>query len=114
VDRWQYLFVLAACLAVTVPLEFLGTGVYRQPGRAIRSIAPVALVFIVWDVLAIAGHVWTYSPRYVSGISFGPLPLEELLFFLVIPLCGLLTYSAVEGVLERVARTRRSSRVRPS
>jgi lycopene cyclase domain-containing protein len=113
VDRWQYLFVLAACLAITVPLEFLGTGVYRQFGRAFRAIAPVALVFVVWDVLAILGHVWTYSPRYISGINLGALPLEELLFFLVIPICGLLTYSAVQGILDRVARIRRS-RVRPS
>jgi lycopene cyclase domain-containing protein len=113
VDRWQYLFVLAACLVITVPLEFLGTGVYRQSRRAFRSIAPVALVFVGWDVIAIACHVWTYGPRYVSGIDLGPLPLEELLFFIVIPICGLLTYSAVDGILRRVARLRRS-RVRPS
>jgi lycopene cyclase domain-containing protein len=113
VDRWQYLFVLAACLVITAPLEFLGTGVYRQSRRAVRSIAPVALVFVVWDMLAIAGHVWSYSPRYVSGFDLGPLPLEELLFFLVIPICGLLTFSAVEGVLDRVARIRRS-RILPS
>lgn len=112
-DRWQYLFVLAACLAITAPLEFLGTGVYRQSRRAVRAIVPVALVFVVWDVFAIAGHVWTYSPRYVSGIDLGTLPLEELLFFIVIPICGLLTYSAVQGILDRVRRIRRS-RVRPS
>lgn len=112
-DRWQYLVILAACLVITAPLEFLGTGVYRQPRRAARAILPVALVFIVWDVLAIANHVWTYNPRYITGIDVGPLPLEELLFFLVIPICGLLTYSAVEGILARVARIKRS-RVRPS
>lgn len=41
-DRWQYLLVLAACLVITIPLEFLGTGVYRQLGRAARAILPVA------------------------------------------------------------------------
>lgn len=107
-DHWQYLVVLAACLVITAPLEFLGTGVYRQAQRAIRAILPVAVVFVVWDVLAITAHIWTYNPRYVSGIDFGPLPLEELLFFVVIPICGLLTYSAVRGVLDRVARIRRS------
>lgn len=112
-DRWQYLFVLAACLVLTAPLEFLGTGVYRQARRAVRAIGPVALVFVVWDVLAIVGHVWTYNPRYVTGIDLGALPVEELLFFLVIPVCGLLTYSAVQGILARVARIKRS-RVRPS
>lgn len=113
VDRWQYLFVLTACLGITAPLEFLGTGVYRQPWRLVSSVLPVAAVFIVWDVLAIAFHVWTYNPRYVTGVGVGALPIEELLFFLVIPICGLLTYTAVNGVLARVTRIR-SSRVPPS
>ena len=33
------------------------------------------------DVVAIAAHVWTYNPRYASGLRLpGALPLEELLF----------------------------------
>ena len=111
-DRWQYLVVLAACLVITAPLEFLGTGVYRQTRRMVRAIVPVAVVFLVWDLVAIAAHVWEYNSRYVIGIDLGALPLEELCFFLVIPVCGLLTYSAVQGILDRVARRR--SRVRPS
>jgi hypothetical protein len=35
-DHLQYAFILAACLAVTAPLEFLGTGVYRQTRRMVR------------------------------------------------------------------------------
>lgn len=106
-DHWQYLWVLAACLIITIPLEFLGSGVYRWPMRTIRAVLPVAAVFIVWDTIAIAADVWTYNPRYITGIELpAALPIEELLFFIVIPLCGLLTYSAVEGVLARMARFR--------
>ena len=32
----------------------------------------------------------------------GLMPLEELLFFLVVPVCGLLTYEAVGYVLSRL------------
>jgi hypothetical protein len=32
------------------------------------------------------------------------LPIEEVLFFLVIPVCGLLTYNAVSAILERFNR----------
>jgi len=106
-DHWQYLFVLAACLAITAPLEFLGTGVYRQGWRAAGAVLPVAAVFVVWDAIAIAAHVWTYNPRFVTGLQLpGSMPVEELLFFIVIPLCGLLTYSAVDGILERLRRVR--------
>ncbi len=62
-DRWQYLIVLGACLLITAPLEIFGSGgVYRQPMRLLRSVGPVALVFVIWDAIAIAGHVWTYNP----------------------------------------------------
>jgi lycopene cyclase domain-containing protein len=99
-DHWQYLIVLGACLLITAPLEIFGSGVYRQPMRLLRSVGPVAVVFVIWDAIAIAGHVWTYNPRYISGIHVGfSIPLEELLFFLVIPVCGLLTYSAVSAIL---------------
>ncbi|HZQ32217.1 MAG TPA: lycopene cyclase domain-containing protein [Mycobacterium sp.] len=102
-DRWQYLIVLAACLAITAPLEGFGDGVYRQPQRTATAVLPVAAVFVLWDVTAIAAHVWTYNSRYLTGTRLpGALPIEELLFFVVIPLCGLLTYGAVDALLEKV------------
>jgi lycopene cyclase domain-containing protein len=103
VDHWQYLIVLAACLAITAPLEMFGRGVYRRPWRTVRAVLPVAAVFVGWDVIAITAHVWTYNPQFISGIGIPDvIPLEEVLFFVVIPLCGLLTYNAVETILARV------------
>jgi lycopene cyclase domain-containing protein len=110
-DRFQYLIVLAACLAVTAPLELFGSGVYRRPWRTVRAVAPVAIVFLIWDAVAIAAHVWTYNPRFITGVHLpGRIPIEELLFFLVIPLCGLLTYSAVTAMLDRIKRRTRQLR----
>ena len=62
-DQWQYLIVLGGCVLITAPLEVFGAGVYRQPVRLLLSVLPVALVFLVWDAIAIAGDVWTYNPR---------------------------------------------------
>lgn len=99
-DRWQYLIVLGACLLITAPLELFGAGVYRQPLRLLNSVGPVALIFVIWDAIAIAGHVWTYNPRYITGLHLPfAVPIEEVLFFIVIPICGLLTYSAVSSIL---------------
>ncbi|MGV0791822.1 lycopene cyclase domain-containing protein [Mycolicibacterium sp. XJ1819] len=113
-DRWHYLIVLAACLAITAPLELLGAGVYRRIRRTAAAIVPVAAVFVVWDLVAITADVWTYNPRYVTGVDVPgiPMPIEELLFFVVIPLCGLLTYNAVDTMLGWLRRSRaRSERV---
>ena len=113
-DRWQYLIVLAACLLITAPLEMLGPGVYRQAWRAAGAVLPVAAVFVVWDAVAIAAHVWTYNPQFVTGFELPfHIPIEELLFFIVIPLCGLLTYNAVDTILTYVQKLRARSEQSP-
>ncbi|GAA0528369.1 lycopene cyclase [Saccharopolyspora subtropica] len=101
-EQWQYLLVMAACLLVTVPLEFLGARVYRNPARLARAVLPVAAVFLAWDAIAIAARVWTFNPRYVTGLRpvFG-VPLEELVFFLVVPACALLVHGCVRALLRR-------------
>ena len=71
-DHWQYLIVLGACLLITAPLELFGDGVYRQARRAAFAVLPVAAVFVVWDAVAIAAKIWTYNPRYVTGIGCPP------------------------------------------
>jgi len=99
-DHWQYLIVLGACLLITAPLELFGEGIYRRARRAAFAVLPVAAVFVVWDAVAIAAKIWTYNPRYVTGIRLpADIPIEELLFFIVIPLCGLFTYNAVDTML---------------
>jgi lycopene cyclase domain-containing protein len=105
VDHWQYLGVLGACLLITAPLEMFGTGVYRQPRRAAYAVLPIAVAFLLWDAIAVGAHVWWYNPRFILGLlAPGNLPLEEILFFIVIPLCGLLAYSAVDSLLSVLRR----------
>ncbi|MGV9663818.1 lycopene cyclase domain-containing protein [Nocardia niigatensis] len=99
-DHWHYLFVLAACVAVTAPLELFGRGVYRRPRLLLGALWPAAVLFVAWDLIAIAAGVWSFDRRYTLGVTLpGAMPLEELLFFLVVPVCGLLTYVAVENIL---------------
>ncbi|HET9022854.1 MAG TPA: lycopene cyclase domain-containing protein [Ornithinibacter sp.] len=107
-DRYQYLLLMAGCLAVTLPLEFaLRARVYRRPVRLLAALLPVVAIFVVWDVVGIVREHWWYSERYTTGILL-PLdvPIEELVFFVVIPICGLLTYEAVGTVLGRVQARR--------
>ncbi|MEU4674273.1 lycopene cyclase domain-containing protein [Amycolatopsis sp. NPDC023774] len=110
--KLEYLAVLGACVLVTLPLELAGARVYRRPRRLARAVVPVALVFLVWDALAIAGGVWDYAPESLTGIRapFG-IPLEEVLFFVVIPICGVLTYEAV-GLTLTALRHRAARRMR--
>lgn len=110
--RSEYLLLLAACLAITLPLEFvLGARVYRRPKRLVLALLPVVAIFYLWDAIAISRGHWDYHPGRTTGILLpGAMPLEELAFFVVIPLCGLLTYEAVDNVLRRSRRRRPAPR----
>jgi lycopene cyclase domain-containing protein len=97
--HWSYLAILAACLLCTLPLEFaLRVRVYARWRRLLLTLLPVVVIFGGWDLLAIAQHIWRYDPRYLVGVYLpGRLPLEELLFFLVIPTCAVFTLEAVRA-----------------
>lgn len=92
-----YLLILAACLVGTAPLEvFLGVHVYAQWRRLPATLVPVVIVFAAWDEYAIHRGLWNYDGHYLIGVTLpGRLPVEELLFFAVIPICAVLTYEAV-------------------
>ena len=102
-DRYQYLLLMGACFALTLPLEFVFQArVYRRARRTLLALFPAVVVFSIWDVIAIARDHWSYSPRYTTGwnLPLG-LPVEEIVFFVVIPLCGLLTFEASRRTLGR-------------
>lgn len=112
-DRWQYVAVLTACVAITLPLEgLLDARVYRRPRRLVATLTPVVAVFGLWDIVASHRGHWWWSPDLVMGFRLLWLPLEELLFFLVIPLCVLLTYEVL-GRRPAGGRTPAPVRVEP-
>lgn len=102
-----YAAMLAFCLVGTLPLNwFFHLGLLRQVRRLVLSIAPMFVAFVAWDLAATrAGH-WMFDPAQTLPVRVFGLPLEELGFFVVIPLAGLLTYEAV-GVVLRRGRERR-------
>lgn len=105
-DSWQYLALMAGCVLITLPLEFwLRARVYRRPRVLLFALLPMLAVFVAWDLFGILRGHWGYNPRFITGIHLGVLPLEELVFFLVIPVCALLSYEAVGTVLGRLRRT---------
>src|SRR3954469_2711027 len=98
--HFTYLAVLGFCLVGTAPLEvLLRTRVYRRPLRLVLTLLPVLVVFLAWDLYAIGHHSWTYDRRQTTSVLLpGGLPLDEVLFFLVIPICAVLTLEAVRAV----------------
>lgn len=98
--QYAYLAVLLFIVAITLPLElYLGVRVWRRPRRLAMTVLPVVVVFVVWDLYAISQDHWFFDPEQTTGVLLlGTLPLEELLFFVVAPLAGIMTLEAVRVV----------------
>lgn len=61
------------------------------------SVAAVALIYIVFDILLTGNGVWGFNARYLTGKFIYNLPVEECLFFVAIPYASLfLHYSVLE------------------
>jgi len=100
VGHWTYAALLAGCLVVTAPLEvFLRARVYARWRRFLVAVVPAFVVFVAWVLYAIDQGHWSYSAERTLGIRLpGGIPLEEVLFFLVVPLCSVLALEAVRRV----------------
>jgi lycopene cyclase domain-containing protein len=79
--------------------------VLRRPRLLFMAILPVSIVFLAWDAFAIQQEHWTFDSDQILGI-IGPLniPLEEYLFFIIIPIAAVLTLEGVKVVMKRFSR----------
>lgn len=99
----SYLVLLVGCLAATVPLEWVfGLRVLRRPRLLVATLALAATPFVLWDLWATERGHWAFDLDQTLGLTVpGGLPIEEVAFFVVIPLAILLTFEAVGAVLGR-------------
>jgi lycopene cyclase domain-containing protein len=99
--RFQYLALMALCVIVTLPLEWIfDARVWRRPKRLVIALAPCFAVFVTWDLWASSRRTWTFNPDYTIGVELpGGMVLEELVFFVVVPVCALLTVEAVRNIM---------------
>lgn len=104
----SYLAVLAGCLAATLPLERLfGTRVLAQGRRLGSTLLVAGTPFLCWDFYAVSRDHWSFDAEQTVGVRVpGGLPVEEVAFFVVIPLAIILSFEAVRAVRARWGQPR--------
>lgn len=105
-SNWSYVAMLLFVILGSWWLEFaFKIKVLRRPLLLAKAIIPVSIFFLAWDAFAIYQAHWTFDPGQILGI-IGPfnIPLEEYLFFIIIPIAVILTLEGVKTILHRMQR----------
>jgi len=65
---------------------------YKNFKPLIASILIVGISYIIWDAIVTWRGDWWFNHEYLSGIEIIGLPLEEILFFIVVPYACIFIY----------------------
>ena len=97
-------YFLLLCIVILVPFVKSFSreiGFYKNPLRLFFSIGIPFVIFIGWDVYAVSRGHWTFNKDYIVGLKIFSLPVEEVLFFTVIPFCALFTWESVKYFMRK-------------
>ena len=90
---YRYLIIDALVLSVPFLFSFQGkVKFYKRIPYVLAAFACAGTGFLIWDVWATHRGDWGFAHEYVVGIRFLGLPLEEILFFLMIPYSCIFIY----------------------
>lgn len=98
--RWSYVAILGFVLIGCLWLEFaLRTRVLRRWRRLLLTMVLPLIAFTAWDAYAIAAGHWHFDEERILGLRVvAGVPIDEILFFLCIPLASILTLEATRAV----------------
>lgn len=96
-QNYLYFLVLAGSLLFPLLLSFVnGVSYYKNWKTLLISHFSIAIIFCVWDSIFTKLGIWSFNEKYITGIHLANLPLEEVLFFIVIPYCCLFIYESIK------------------
>jgi len=91
-----YLYLILFTLAFPLILSFDSRVKFFRKWKYFfpATIIP-AFVFLAWDYLFTKEGVWGFNPEYLTGVYFFNLPIEEILFFFVVPFACIFIYECL-------------------
>lgn len=83
--HWAYLPFLLVWALPVIALQWALGGRYLWRERRVWLWVALALCvyFTLADAVAISAGVWSFDARALVGVALGPVPLEEILFYLL-------------------------------
>lgn len=94
--QYTYFLILGASFLGPLALSFdKKVAYYTKWKYLLPAIIIPALLYMAWDMYFTKQGVWWFNEKYISGIHIGNLPLEEVLFFFIVPYCCVFIYECI-------------------
>ena len=89
-----YLYLLLGSLLVPLLYSIFVLDIIKYWKQFSLSTIIIAVVFLIWDYFFTKAGIWGFNDNYCLGMKIFKMPIEEWLFFLIIPFCSLFIYYA--------------------
>lgn len=79
---------------------------YKHWKYLLPAILVNSVLFVLWDIHFTERGVWSFNPQYICGIYLFNLPIEEVLFFIVVPYSCAFIYECLNAYVVKEVVTR--------
>jgi len=101
--NFTYFIILILSLSAPLALSFdKKVQYYKSLKYILPAILLTASIFWVWDIRFTANGIWSFNPKYTLGFNLAGMPIEEWLFFIVIPYCCVFIYEVLKFYLPTI------------
>jgi lycopene cyclase domain-containing protein len=102
-NKYTYLFLDMVTIIGPLALSFdKKVAFYKSWKHFIISMLPVSLFYIIWDILFTETGVWRFNSEYLIGNNIVNLPIEEYIFFTVVPYACLFIYACLRAYFPKL------------
>jgi lycopene cyclase domain-containing protein len=103
--KLTYALLLAGSIAMPFALSFDRKVAFYKYWKALLPATLItATIFIIWDIYFTRHNVWWFNEDYVTGFFMAGLPVEEWLFFFIIPYCCIFIYEVSRAYFSKWER----------
>ncbi len=94
--HYTYFVILIAALSGPLALSFdKKVAFYKTWKYLLPATVIPAILYVVWDIYFTSVGVWSFNENYITGVKLVNLPVEEVLFFFIVPYCCVFIYECI-------------------
>jgi len=99
-----YFAILACSIAGPLALSFdKKVAFYKNWKYLFPAMILPAIFYITWDCIFTALEIWSFNKGYITQLMLFNLPVEEVLFFFIVPYCCIFIYECIRKYFPGIA-----------